>query len=165
MFLPPVLHILCAETWLLRQCCQQLLKFLRSNWLVHLPFRFFRRRQTLALRPSRSATRGSSCLAKDPDERYQTIRDVAIELKEVRRELKDSAGRDTTVPPTPSAMSGEPPSPGSASSAESASGTRASSAEYIVAGIGQHKIAVIIASLVLAAGAIAVFDRPILEFP
>lgn len=25
------------------------------------------------------------CLAKDPDERYQTIKDVAIELKEVRR--------------------------------------------------------------------------------
>jgi len=32
------------------------------------------------------------CLAKDPDERYQTIKDVAIELKEVRRELKVAAG-------------------------------------------------------------------------
>src|SRR3989442_3551736 len=28
------------------------------------------------------------CLAKDPDERFQTIKDVAIELKEVRREMK-----------------------------------------------------------------------------
>src|SRR2546430_12288805 len=28
------------------------------------------------------------CLAKDPDERYQTIKDVAIELKEIRRALR-----------------------------------------------------------------------------
>ena len=34
------------------------------------------------------------CLAKDPDERYQSIKDVAIELKEVRRGLKSI---DTTV--------------------------------------------------------------------
>ncbi|HSQ24073.1 MAG TPA: serine/threonine-protein kinase, partial [Pyrinomonadaceae bacterium] len=39
------------------------------------------------------------CLAKDVDERYQSIKDVAIELKEVRRELKGSVGLDTTVPP------------------------------------------------------------------
>ena len=38
------------------------------------------------------------CLAKDPDERYQSIKDVAIELKEVRHELL--AGFDTTVPAT-----------------------------------------------------------------
>src|SRR5215831_16637916 len=38
------------------------------------------------------------CLAKDADERYQTIRDVAIEIKEVRREWH-SGGVDTTVPP------------------------------------------------------------------
>ncbi|HEV8428566.1 MAG TPA: hypothetical protein VGQ41_11760 [Pyrinomonadaceae bacterium] len=29
------------------------------------------------------------CLAKDPNERYQNIKDVAIELKEVRREIQD----------------------------------------------------------------------------
>ena len=33
------------------------------------------------------------CLAKDPEERYQNIKDVAIELKEVRRELQESAPR------------------------------------------------------------------------
>ena len=31
------------------------------------------------------------CLAKDPDERYQTIKDVAIELKELRREIESGA--------------------------------------------------------------------------
>ena len=40
------------------------------------------------------------CLAKDPDERYQTIKDVAIELRELRRELETS-GINTTVPPPP----------------------------------------------------------------
>src|SRR5438552_9044775 len=33
----------------------------------------------------------SRCLAKQPDERYQTIKDVAIELKELRRELESAA--------------------------------------------------------------------------
>src|ERR1051325_11599898 len=42
------------------------------------------------------------CLAKDPDQRYQNIKDVAIELKEVRRELQER-GVDTTVPPVSSA--------------------------------------------------------------
>src|SRR4026208_2540155 len=39
------------------------------------------------------------CLAKDKEERYQTIKDVAIELKELRRALETSAGADITVPP------------------------------------------------------------------
>jgi eukaryotic-like serine/threonine-protein kinase len=41
------------------------------------------------------------CLAKDPEERYQTIKDVAIELKEVRREMDDGgrqAPRTTAAP-------------------------------------------------------------------
>src|SRR6266540_2820699 len=37
------------------------------------------------------------CLAKDPEERHQTKKDVAIELKELRREMKDGADFDTTV--------------------------------------------------------------------
>src|SRR5207247_1716212 len=39
------------------------------------------------------------CLAKDPDERYQSIKAVAIQLSELRRELETSTGIDTTVPP------------------------------------------------------------------
>src|SRR6184192_459981 len=54
------------------------------------------------------------CLAKDPEDRYQTIKDVAIELRELRRELPGSAGIDTTVPPT-SAKFGVPPSGGTVS--------------------------------------------------
>src|SRR6266850_8290 len=45
------------------------------------------------------------CLAKDPDERYQSIQDIALELKELRRELEGDTQFDTTVPP--SSMSSE----------------------------------------------------------
>jgi eukaryotic-like serine/threonine-protein kinase len=39
------------------------------------------------------------CLAKDPDERYQTIKDVAIELRELRRGLEDGEGLERSVAP------------------------------------------------------------------
>lgn len=101
------------------------------------------------------------CLAKDPDQRYQTIKEAAIELKEVRSELR--SGVDTTVAPPPSEKFGGPPSGGSVSSTQTSPaeggppGTRASSAEYLVAGIGQHKPAVIIAGVVLVAIAIGFY--------
>src|SRR6267143_3599549 len=38
------------------------------------------------------------CLEKDPDDRYQSLKEVAIELRELRREM-GGAGIDTTVPP------------------------------------------------------------------
>src|SRR4029079_2055444 len=42
------------------------------------------------------------CLAKDPDERYQNIKDVAIELKEIRRDMQEV---ETTAPAVSSANS------------------------------------------------------------
>src|SRR5438445_13494344 len=41
------------------------------------------------------------CLAKDPDERYQSIREAAIELRELRREVEGAQGLEATVPPGP----------------------------------------------------------------
>src|SRR6266567_4092645 len=81
------------------------------------------------------------CLAKDPDERFQTIKDVAIELKEVRREMK-TPGIDTTIPPPPSETSRFPSSEGESSTSASPGSlaTRPSSAEYILSGIKQHKL-------------------------
>src|SRR5215510_6677766 len=84
------------------------------------------------------------CLAKDPDERYQNIKDVAIELKEVRREMQDQ-GIETTVPLV-SASGSEAKTlwhsettrvqsrPSTAETPASVS-TRASSAEFIVNGL------------------------------
>ncbi|MFN2511460.1 MAG: protein kinase [Pyrinomonadaceae bacterium] len=96
------------------------------------------------------------CLAKDPDDRYQSIKDVAIELKELRRDLE---GIDTTVPPPSRSTAGaaatrsESVAP-TLSSSSSSLQTRPSSAEYVVSGIKQHKLtAAIIGLVVLVAGA------------
>ncbi|MEK6337464.1 MAG: serine/threonine-protein kinase, partial [Acidobacteriota bacterium] len=93
------------------------------------------------------------CLAKDPDERYHSIKDVAIELKEVRRDLAGSVGLDTTVPPPSRNESTSSVTAGSGvTGAASTSLSRVSSAEYLFSGIKQHKVAVgIIAALVLIA--------------
>lgn len=99
------------------------------------------------------------CLAKDPEERYQSIKDVAIELKELRRDL-EGVGIDTTVPPARSSAEARPAT--ATSDDESVSHTtsssyaiqsRSSSAEYVVSGIKRHKLtATIGAVVVLAAG-------------
>ena len=100
------------------------------------------------------------CLAKDADERYQTIKEVAIELKEVRREIKKDAEYDTTVPP-PSEKSGGSLSLTSTSPSQGGvQGPRASSVEYIAPGIKQHKLAIVIVAglvLILVGGGIAAF--------
>jgi len=84
------------------------------------------------------------CLAKDPEERYQSIKDVAIELKELRREL-EGAGIDTTVPPPPRSNTDAGIRTDSVAATNTSSSaslqTRASSAEYVVSGIKQHKLA------------------------
>jgi serine/threonine-protein kinase len=100
------------------------------------------------------------CLAKDPEDRYQTIKDVAIELKELRRELADNIGVDTTVPPTGSeVISGEATATGTSaaviSTSTGSSSAHASSAEYIVSGIKQHKLAAAVAVVVLVLGAVS----------
>src|SRR5262249_9481921 len=95
------------------------------------------------------------CLAKDPEQRYQNIKDVAIELKEVRRELQES-GIDSTTPPVSSASTEAQTvlmsestrlqsQPRTTESPVSAS-TRASSAEFIVNEIKQHKTAALIST-------------------
>jgi len=95
------------------------------------------------------------CLAKDPDERFQSIREAAIELRELRRELEGAAELDTTVPPS---------SVGSTISSETAVGATASiaqvstaplsSAEYLITGIREHKLATVIILAVLVLGGV-----------
>ncbi|MCA1600355.1 MAG: tetratricopeptide repeat protein, partial [Acidobacteria bacterium] len=97
------------------------------------------------------------CLAKDRDDRYQTIKDVAIELRELRHDMEGNAFH-TTVPPMTSQTTGaeQTQAVGSAqteSGAKSLS-THPSSAEYIVSRIKQHKLAAAITVVVLVLGAI-----------
>ena len=98
------------------------------------------------------------CLAKDPEERYQTIKDVAIELKEVRLEMK-TAGIDTTVPLVRTETSGSL-SRDSEGVTPSALLTRPSRTEYVLSGIKQHKVAaaiIAVFALAIAAGGLAAY--------
>jgi Tol biopolymer transport system component len=107
------------------------------------------------------------CLAKDPEERYQTIKDVAIELKELRRDMKDGADFDTMVPPPPrSTLPGERERGNATAPTETSTASSVSSAEYIVGGIRRHRwVALTALVLVLVAGAaLAYAIRPFL-FP
>jgi len=92
------------------------------------------------------------CLAKDPDERYQTIKDVALELMEVRQGMAGPAEVDTTVPP-----SGNTETLGRRTTEQSATST--SSVEYLVSQIKSHKrsAALVLATLVIIGGLLAYF--------
>ena len=94
------------------------------------------------------------CLAKDPEDRYQTIKDVAIELKDLRRALEDIP----TMPPSAgSEAPGAEASHGQTLSATTTTlpgslSTRASSAEYILSGIREHKVATVAVVGLMALG-------------
>jgi eukaryotic-like serine/threonine-protein kinase len=77
------------------------------------------------------------CLAKDPDERYHSIKDIAIELKELRRELEHGAEMTTQSAAPDSGTTLFP----------AATTPSVSSAEYLVSGIKQHKTASALISL------------------
>lgn len=87
------------------------------------------------------------CLAKDPEERYQTIKDVAIEIREVRPQLQGRAGIDTTVPPATIGSTIREPVDAAHISATPTNlspipaSTNPSSAEYIFGEIKRHKSA------------------------
>lgn len=94
------------------------------------------------------------CLAKDKEERYQTIKEVAIELKELRRELETAGDFETTSPPL---SRNEGVRTTSNLTVPSTAVQSVSSAEYLVTQIGKHKRSVIVAAafafvLVIGAG-------------
>ncbi len=104
------------------------------------------------------------CLAKDREERYQTIKDVVLELKEVRQGMAGAAELDTTAPPSVGTETlGRPKTEPSA--------TSTSSAEYIATEIKRHKkgVAIIFAALVVAFGyglyKFAIQKRPVTSSP
>ncbi len=105
------------------------------------------------------------CLAKDQNERYQSIKDVAIELKDIRRELQKSATEASSTPGSEAktlwnseATVIQDPSGGTTTAPQSSPSTRASSAEFIVNEIKRHKFAtVLVVALVLVVGAVVAF--------
>ncbi len=105
------------------------------------------------------------CLAKGTEERYQSIKDVAIELDEIRRELKDQAELEYSV--QPESIGGERASSSPQAKVDSAHHSAAhttqadiarstSSAEYLVNEVKAHRrglfLALIGITVVIAAG-------------
>ena len=112
------------------------------------------------------------CLAKDPEERYQSIQDIALELKELRREMEGDTQFDTTFPPSSIGAEGSAtqsihrsaqPSPitatlaGQTSTGEVSAGRTTSSTGVILGEIKQHKrgFVLLLLGLLIVAGALA----------
>jgi serine/threonine protein kinase/tetratricopeptide (TPR) repeat protein len=93
------------------------------------------------------------CLAKDKEDRYQSIKEVAIELKELRHELGKAAEIDLSVPAASSIISQT--TTDSITTQSTAPPATLSSAEYLVSQIGKHRrgVGVSLLILLLAAGA------------
>jgi serine/threonine-protein kinase len=98
------------------------------------------------------------CLAKEREKRYQTIRDTANDLEELIDELKGPSDIERSVAPsasaTTSAAAKSTDDDVRGESTVSVSHQAASSAEYVVSAIKQHKLASVIALFVLVAGAV-----------
>jgi len=95
----------------------------------------------------------AKALTKDRDERYQTAKDLLVDLRNFKRKLELDAEIDRTVSPELRGSS-------ATSSGRSTSATRLdvgnspSSAEYIVSGLRTHKFATALAAGVLVLGVI-----------
>jgi serine/threonine protein kinase len=107
------------------------------------------------------------CLQKDPEERYQTIKDVGIELKELRREMKNQAEVESSISPeTTAAPSTSKPEnqtliiDGKTTETTAAEpvANSTSSTEYLVTIIKRHKTGALAAfALLFAASAGLIF--------
>ena len=100
----------------------------------------------------------AKCLAKEKDERYQTAKDLLIDLRNLRRKLDLDAEIERTVAPQFRSTSGSASRASTQSTHANAEATNAahahptSSAEYLVSGINQHRLAAGLVMLVIIAG-------------
>lgn len=104
----------------------------------------------------------TKALTKDREERYQTMKDLLIDLRNLKRKLEVDAEIDRTVSPdlrsgSTSSSPAYTPAPGAASTVDSKSAHPASSAEYIATGIKRHKLAAALAIAVVAVGGVLLF--------
>jgi eukaryotic-like serine/threonine-protein kinase len=109
----------------------------------------------------------TKALAKDPGDRYQTAKDLLIDLRNLKRKLEVGVEIDRTVPPemrvAASTCSGQSvlatASGATATTSQASVVPVASSAEYIVTGIKHHKIvaAIAVAALLVAGVGLAAY--------
>ena len=92
-------------------------------------------------------------LTKDRNERYQTAKDLLIDLRNLKRRLEVDAEIDRTVPPEfRAAVTGSGTASLGGPTAATSTPQAASSAEYIATGLKRHKTATIIVALILLIG-------------
>jgi len=99
----------------------------------------------------------AKCLAKEKDERYQTAKDLLIDLRNLRRKLDVDAEIERTVAPQFRSTSGSAARASTQSAQANAEATNAqahptSSAEYLVSSINQHRLATGLVMLAIIAG-------------
>jgi eukaryotic-like serine/threonine-protein kinase len=92
----------------------------------------------------------TKCLAKEKDERYQTAKDLLIDLRNLRRKLDLEAEIERTVAPD---LRGTPSRPG-AKTTDVEHVHTTSSAEYVVSSIKQHKVVAGVVLVIMIAGGI-----------
>ena len=90
----------------------------------------------------------SKLLTKDREERYQTAKDLLVDLRTLKRKLDVDAELDRSA--TSDVRISRP------TAVSTAAETHASSAEYIVSGIKQHKLAAGIVALVLVGAIVGI---------
>jgi len=92
----------------------------------------------------------AKCLAKERDERYQTAKDLLIDLRNLRRKLDVDAEIERTVTPDSPGST----SPSGPKATDAAHTHTTSSAEYVVSRIKQHKLAagVVLAIMIIGSG-------------
>jgi serine/threonine protein kinase/Flp pilus assembly protein TadD len=102
----------------------------------------------------------AKALRKNRDERYQTARDLLLDLKALKQELEFAAKLESSAPPE---TFGVHPSGGQRSGArrlppegDTPNMTQPTSrAEYLITGIKQHKLAAVLALVLIAVGLVA----------
>jgi serine/threonine protein kinase/Tfp pilus assembly protein PilF len=102
----------------------------------------------------------TKALTKDPEGRYQTAKDLLIDLRNLKRKLEVDAEIDRTVPPELRAVTstaGGSQAHSTAGNVSNAGTAPPSSAEYIVSGIKQHKVAALVALVLLLGGVVLAF--------
>ncbi|HEX4900926.1 MAG TPA: protein kinase [Pyrinomonadaceae bacterium] len=107
----------------------------------------------------------NKALTKNCDERYQSAKDLLIDLRNLKRKLEVDAEIDRTVSPEfrdaqsarSTGIGQSAPATASVAAATATAGATqtASSVEYIVSGIKRHKLAALITIVVLALAALA----------
>jgi len=98
------------------------------------------------------------CLAKDPDERYQNIKDIAIELKEVRRDMQtieNTAPLISSVNSEARTLYKAEPTRVQSQPATGESATASTHTSFIVDGFKRHKAATIVIGLLILIAATA----------